>query len=351
VGLEAQYATPMPCLALLAVVLAAAVACDRVVERQITRGLQRVRVELLESPDLHVVLCGTGSPLPDADRAGPCTAIVAGGALYLVDAGPGSWEVVDLAGLPTGRLAGVFLTHFHSDHIGDLGEAIVQSWIAGRPRPLDVFGPPGTAGVVEGFRRAYAADTDYRVAHHGDDALPRAAAGAAARETTLAAEPTASAIVLDRDGLRVTMFRVDHAPVEPAVGYRFEWRGRTVVVSGDTRRSASVLAHARGADILVHEALQPALILRVPPVARRLGLERVAKLAEDIPGYHTAPAEAAALARDAGVPHLVLTHLVPGPANFVARRAFLDGVRAAYDGEVTLGADGDEFRLAPRGAS
>jgi ribonuclease Z len=343
-----QYAAPMRCLVLLAAVLAALPACDRAVDRQIAGGLTRVRGELVESPDLHVVLCGTGSPLADADRAGPCTAIVAGGALYLVDVGPGSWEVVDLAGLPTGRLAGVFLTHFHSDHIGDLGEATVQSWIAGRSKPLDVFGPPGTAQVVDGFRRAYAADAYYRVLHHGDDALPRAAAGTVANETTLAAGPTESATVLDRDGLRVTMFRVDHAPVEPAVGYRFDWRGRAVVVSGDTRKSASVLTQARGADLLIHEALAAALVGRVPPIARRLGFERLAKLAGDIPSYHTTPAEAATIAEEAGVPHLVLTHLVPGPPNVIARRMFLEGVAEGYSGDVTLGADGDEFRLTAR---
>jgi ribonuclease Z len=335
-------------LALLAAVLPALAACDRAVDRQIAQGVQRVRGELLESPDLHVVLCGTGSPLADADRAGACTAIVVGGALYLVDAGPGSWEVVDLAGLPTSRLAGVFLTHFHSDHIGDLGEATVQSWIAGRPKPLDVFGPPGTIDVVDGFARAYAADTRYRVAHHGDEAMPRAAAGALARETTLDTGPTASAVVFERDGLRVTMFRVDHEPVDPAVGYRFDWRGRAVVVSGDTRKSARVLAQARGADLLIHEALQPALVGRVPPIARRMGLERLAKLASDIPTYHTTPVEAAAIAEEAGVPHLVLTHLVPGPPNVLARRMFLEGVSEAYSGEVTLGVDGDEFRLTAR---
>ena len=343
-----HYATPMRRLLPLLAACALLAACDRIVDRQIERGLTRVRADLATSPDLHVFLCGTGSPLPDPDRAGPCTAVVAGGALYLVDVGPGSWEVVDLTGLPTSKLAGVFLTHFHSDHIGDLGETIVQSWIAGRARTLDVYGPPGTGEVVEGFGRAYAADARYRVAHHGEAAMPHAAAGAVTNETALGPEPTADAVVFDHDGLRVTMFRVDHAPVDPAVGYRFDWHGRSVVVSGDTKKSAGVLAHARGADLLVHEALAPALLARVPAVARRLGMDRLAKLAGDIPAYHTTPVEAAALAREAGVPHLVLTHLVPGPPNALARRLFLTGVAEAYPGEVTLGRDGAEFRLAAR---
>ncbi len=339
---------------ILVVTLACVVAvlvtgCDWLVDRQIERGLRHTRTDLLAAPDLHVVLCGTGSPLPDPRRASACTAIVAGGELLLVDAGPGSWEVVDGAGLPGAALSGVLLTHFHSDHIGDLGEAITQSWIAGRSRPLDVYGPPGTARVVDGFAEAYAADVGYRVAHHGEAAMPRAAAGAVAHEVTLGPEPDASATVFDRNGLRVTMFRVDHAPVEPAVGYRFDYKGRSVVVSGDTRKSASVAEHARGADLLVHEALQRDLIGRVPPVATRLGNSRLAKMAGDILTYHTTPVEAAEVARDAGVGHLVLTHLVPGPSNFLTRRMFLRGVADTYHGEVTLGEDGDEFVLAPKG--
>ena len=325
-----------------------AAGCDSLVDRQVARTLSRARTDLLRSPDLHVVLCGTGSPLADASRAAACTAIVAGGELILVDVGPGSWEVVDLVNLPAAALSAVLLTHFHSDHIGDLGEATTQSWIAGRPRPLDVYGPPGTARVVQGFQEAYAADVGYRVAHHGDATLPRAAAGAVAHEVALGAEPTADATVFERGGLRVTMFRVDHAPIDPAVGYRFDYGGRSVVLSGDTRKSASVLEHARGADILIHEALQPDMVLRVPRVAEGLGLTRVAKLAGDIVNYHTSPVEAAEVARDAGVSRLVLTHLVPAPGNVLTRRLFLRGVGDVYTGEVTLGEDGAEFRLPPK---
>jgi len=337
---------PVPLFVLVAA-LAAAPGCERLVERQIEHNLQRVDASVLESPDLQVVLCGTGSPLPDAARAASCTAVIAGGHFVLVDAGPGSWEVLDLANLPIGRVDAVLLTHFHSDHIGDLGEATTQSWIAGRAAPLEVFGPPGTARVVAGFAEAYAADVGYRVAHHGEQAMPRAAAGAVARELPMPAGAAATP-VFERDGLRVTMFVVDHEPVKPAVGYRFDFAGRSVVVSGDTRKSANLAANARGADLLVHEALHPGMVGRAAEAARRLGLERVAKLAGDIPGYHASPAEAAEVAREAGVAHLVLTHLVPAPPNALARRMFLAGVADAYDGEVTLGEDGMRFSLPPR---
>lgn len=334
-------------LALLAAAVALAPGCERLIERQVERSLQRVDESVLAAPDLQVVLCGTGSPLPDPDRAAACTAVIAGGHFVLVDAGPGSWEVLDLANLPIARVEAVLLTHLHSDHIGDLGEAMTQGWIAGREAPLEVFGPPGTARVVAGFVEAYAADVEARIAHHGERWMPRAAAGAVARELPVPAGAEATP-VFERDGLRITMFAVDHEPVEPAVGYRFDFAGRSVVVSGDTRKHPNVVAHARGADLLVHEALHPGLVGRANAVARRMGRERLAKLAGDIPDYHTTPVEAAEVAREAGVAHLVLTHLVPAPPNALARRLFLAGVADAYDGEVTLGEDGMRFSLPPR---
>ncbi|HZR82675.1 MAG TPA: MBL fold metallo-hydrolase [Candidatus Binatia bacterium] len=324
-----------------------AAGCDRIVDRQIERNLSRTDTALLESPDMTVVLCGTGSPLPDRERAGACTAIVAGGQVFLVDVGPGSWETLDLADVPTSAVGAVFLTHFHSDHLGDLGEAITQSWIAGRREPLDVYGPDGVAAVVDGFQAAYAADARYRVAHHGESTLPAAGARAVAHAIALPDDPLGAVPVVDRAGVRVSAFRVDHQPVEPAVGYRFDYRGRSVVVSGDTRKSASLAKNAAGADLLVHEALQRDAIARVVAVAQRTGRTRLAKLAGDIPGYHTSPVEAAEVAREAGVKRLVLTHLVPGPNNFITRRMFLSGVSDAFPGDVVLGEDGMRFTLTP----
>jgi ribonuclease Z len=339
---------PRPVRRTLVLVLAAVTlsGCDRVADWIIARNLVRIDRAVLSSPDLTVVLCGTGSPLLDRDRAGACTAVVAGGELFLVDVGPGSAETV-LADLPMDALSTILLTHFHSDHIGDLGEAVMQSWVAGRTRPLDVYGPVGTARVVAGFREAYAQDTSYRVAHHGEEYMPRAAAATVAHEVPLDDDPAASAVVLERGGLRVTMFRVDHRPVEPAVGYRFDYHGRSVVVSGDTRKSASLVQHAKDADLLVHEVLQPELIERAVAVARKLGRARLAKLGTDTISYHTSPREVAEVARGAGVRHLVLTHLVPPPANFLIRRMFTRGMAEVYAGEITVGEDGMRFALAP----
>jgi ribonuclease Z len=334
----------------LALLLVALAGCDRVeawlVERAAARALTGDRDDLLEDGDLHVVLCGTGSPLADAERAGPCTAILGAGHFVLVDAGPGSQRTVDLLGLPRARLEAVLVTHLHSDHVGELGEARLQGWVAGRSTPLVVYGPPGVDEVVAGFERAYAADTRYRIAHHGEEAMPPEAARALARVIEPPG-PGEAALVFEADGLRILAFAVDHAPVEPAYGYRIELGGRAVVLSGDTRKSANLVRHARGADLLVHESLGARLIEPVTGYAERHGLARWAKLSADVVDYHTTPVEAAEVAREAGVRVLALTHVVPPLPNAFARRAFLRGVAEAWDGEVVLGADGLHFTLAP----
>ncbi len=336
--------------ALLVLCALALAACDtiesRLIERAASRALGGDRTDLLDDGNLHVVLCGTGSPLADARRAGPCTAVLAGGHFVLVDAGPGSQRQVGLLHLPRARLEALLLTHFHSDHIGELGESVLQSWVAGRTAALTVYGPPGVEQVVDGFRQAYALDMQYRIAHHGPDAMPPDAGRALAR-TVFLPGPDDTAVVFEADGLRVTAFAVDHTPVHPAYGYRFDYRGRSVVVSGDTQKSPNLVRHAASADILLHEALANRLIDPVSRYAAAHGLARWAKLTADVGTYHTTPVQAAEEAKAAGVRMLVLTHIVPPLVNFVARRLFLGGTAAAWDGKIVLGEDGMHFALAP----
>jgi ribonuclease Z len=306
-------------------------------EGVVRRGMQTSALDEL-GDGLHVALCGSGSPLPDPDRAGPCAAVVAGGKLYLVDVGAGASRRLAQMRLPQGRVEAVFLTHFHSDHIDGLGELMLQRWVnSGRRQPLPVFGPPGVEEVVAGFGRAYAQDARYRVAHHGEAVVPAGGAGGTAQPFELAGERRA---VLERAGLVVSAFPVDHQPVDPAVGYRFDFAGRSLVLSGDTRRAASVAAAAEGADVLVHEALAPQLVAVLNQGARAAGRANLEKITADIVDYHTTPVEAAEIAREAGVRHLLLTHIVPPLPLAPLEEVFLRGVAEAWSGPVTLGRDG-----------
>jgi ribonuclease Z len=343
--------TPSPRLALCLLFTAAlaGAGCERIEDRLVDAAATRAATapdhsEWLSDGALHVVLCGTGSPLPSAERAGPCTAVIAGGHFLLIDAGPGANSRMGLLRLPRQAIDAVLLTHFHSDHIAELGETAMQSWALGRSAPLHVYGPPGVEQVVEGFERAYAQDTSYRIAHHGVEWMPPDARPLLAQP--VAVPPNGSALALDLGELRVQAFAVNHAPVSPAYGYRIDFAGRSVVVSGDTAPSPELEAQAKGVDLLVHEALAAHVIAAAERASAAAGLARRARIAHDIPGYHTTPAQAAELAGRAGVRVVVLSHLVPPPDNRLLRRLFLRGADAG-SAELVLGEDGMHFSLPP----
>jgi ribonuclease Z len=299
-----------------------------------------------ELPDgLHVVLCGAGSPLPDPNRSGPCVAVVAGGSLYVVDAGSGASRMLARLRLPQARVEAVFLTHFHSDHIDGLGELMLQRWAGGaKQSPTPVYGPLGVGRVVEGFDRAYAQDVTYRVAHHGEEVVPRSGAGGRARPFGPPVDGEGR-VVFESDDLRITAFRVEHQPVEPAVGYRFDHAGRSVVVSGDTRKSANVAKFAEGVDLLVHEALSTRLVALIGNAAAEAGRENIAKITRDIVDYHTTPVEAAEIARDAKAGALLYYHIVPPLPLAPLEDVFLEGVDEVYHGPHFVGRDGTLLSL------
>jgi len=301
-------------------------------------------------PDgLHVALCGAGSPFPDAQRAGPCTVVVAGKRLFVFDAGSGSARNIGRLGFVLGHVEAVFLTHFHSDHIDGLGELMLQRWVTtSNTAPVPVYGPAGVDQVVLGLRQAYAQDQHYRVAHHGDATVPASGFGGVARPFALALQvPT---VVLKEGDLEITAFQVDHAPIHPAVGYRIRYKGRSVVLSGDTRKSAIVQREARGVDLLVHEALSEELMAVLERSAASVGRPRLKKIFNDILNYHTTPEQAAEVARDAGVRFLLLNHIVPALPVPGMEAAFLGKAPDIYDGPIRVGMDGDFISL-PAGST
>jgi ribonuclease Z len=313
---------------------------ERVVTQTIDGGL------LTDLPDgLHVVLCGAGSPLPDPQRSGPCVAVIAGGHLYIVDSGSGSSRTLGVMRIPQGRIDAILLTHFHSDHIDGLGEMMLQRWAGGSAdTPTPVYGPLGVEEVVDGFNRAYRQDATYRVAHHGPQVVPSGGAGGEARPFPLPGHGEGR-IVLENDGVEITAFLVDHRPVEPAVGYRFDYKGRSVVISGDTVKSANLQRFAAGADLLVHEALARQLVEVMSRAARRAERTNIEKITTDILDYHASPVEAAEIARDAKVGMLLYYHIVPPLPFLPLREVFLEGVAEVYDGPVIIGSDGTFVRL------
>ncbi|MEZ5937459.1 MAG: MBL fold metallo-hydrolase [Hyphomonadaceae bacterium] len=269
--------------------------------------------EVFDGQALRVILCGTSSPLPDPNRAKSCTMIVAGDKAYVVDTGSESWEQLARMQVPGARIAAIFLTHYHSDHIGDLGEFRMQTMVAGRTQPLPVYGPPGVKAVVGGFNQAYAKDAEHRLAHHGPEVIDLPDAGMEPHEfgTAFNGDHTGQEVIFDDGELKVTAFEVDHDPVVPAVGYRFDWKGRSVVLSGDTGLVDNLTGNASGADVLVAESLADNLIGLGARQAIAQGNPRIAKILADIPDYHMTPVQAATVANQAGVKLLVYSHHTP----------------------------------------
>ncbi len=254
---------------------------------------------------------------------------MAGQHIFIVDVGPGPANTRSVWHFPFDRIDAILLTHFHSDHIGDLREFRILSWIAGRSVPLSVYGPSCVEDIVAGANPLIAADDRYRsIKHHLDtwaarlEARPFGLADPDQRSTHMA-----SIVIYDADGLRITAFQVIHEPVYPAVGYRFDYNGRSVVISGDTAMSPDLVRMARGADLLIQEARSEVEAKALVYALSRSGDAQLARVMGETANYHITPEEAAREANEAGVRMLVFNHMGPmaysQPADFRAW-GFLD---------------------------
>ncbi|KHO23864.1 ribonuclease Z [Mycolicibacterium setense] len=245
---------------------------------------------------IEVTLLGTGSPIPDPDRAGPSTLARAGDHTFLIDCGRGVLQRLAAVGSGANQLSALLLTHLHSDHIADLGDVIITRWVssfAPEPAPLPIIGPPGTADVVDAMLRAFGHDIGYRIARHADLPGP----------PRVEVHEYTDAVVWDRGGVQIRVGPTDHRPVTPTIAFRIEHGGASVVAAGDTVPCPGLDALAAGAGALIHTAIRKDLIAMLPQQRIR-----------DICGYHSSVQEAAATATRAGVGILILTHYVPAIA-------------------------------------
>ncbi|MHA2401136.1 MAG: MBL fold metallo-hydrolase [Promethearchaeota archaeon] len=303
--------------------------------------------KILNDGKLHIFLLGSGGPMNNNIRVSSSIAVIAGGEFILIDVGPGSYRNVDIMRLPVANLSAIFLTHFHSDHIGDLGEANMMSWANGREKPLEIFGPKGVEKVVNGFIMAYELDTGYRIAHHGEDiVLPEASTPII--NTVEIKIPNERELIFDRNHLKVYAFEVDHSPVKPAFGYRIEYKGNIVVITGDTVKTENLVKHSRYADLLFCEAISYEMLNNIIDGVKRLQMTRFVKILTDIQNYHMEPSIAAELAKEANVKKLIITHITPPLTNEIAEKNYIKSVEDIYDGEVILGKDCIKFKLVPK---
>jgi ribonuclease Z len=292
---------------------------------------------------IKITLCGTSSPIAAPGRAQACVAVETPQHLYIVDAGSGSAATANLAGLPTEKLRGILLTHFHSDHISDIGDFNLNSWVAGRPAPLQIIGPTGVERVVEGLNIMYELDRGYRVAHHGAELLDPSLG-------VLEHRIIDEGLIVDVDGLQITAFEVSHPPIEPAFGYRFDFGERSVVISGDSLVTDKIIEISDGADVVLHDAMALQLVERTENISRNSGNDRLAAVLHDIQDYHATTTDLQRLVEEADIGKLALYHLVPAPRNAMALTAFSrdvpEGAIITEDGMViSLPAGSEEIEI------
>lgn len=315
---------------------------ERGFTRMVTANVGVDRTADLED-GLHVYMCGAGSPLADPKRSGPCIAVLAGKKAFVFDAGTNGSQNLGPMGFPTGRVEEIFLTHLHSDHIDGLGQMLLGTWInSGRTAPTKVSGPIGTSQIVEGFNMAYQIDSTYRTAHHGTKVANPASFGATAREIDLASGPQ---VVYEKDGVRITAFNVSHAPVHAAFGYRIDYKGRSVAISGDTKYDPNIAIASKDVDVLFHEALNMEMVKTMQAAAKANGAKGLEKILFDIQDYHTSPVDAAKTAKQAGASDLVLYHIVPMLPSDALIPIFVRGASDKFEGKITVSEDGTIVRL------
>jgi len=275
--------------------------------------------EAAQGQQIRVTLLGTGCPPPVMNRFGPSTLVEAGDQKFLFDAGRGALQRLTELAVRWQDVQGVFLTHLHSDHVVGFPDLWLTGWliVPGRNVPLQVWGPRGTTTMMSYLRQAYAYDVRIRI--QNDGASP---AGVA-----LIVKDISEGVAYEKGGVKVTAFEVDHAPVKPAFGYRIDYAGHSVVLSGDTRVSDNLIRHAQGVDVLVHEVFVPATLERagVPPAR-----------AKRIVDYHTTPEQAGEVFARVKPKLAVYSHICMPTAT---EEDLLPATRMSYAGPLALGED------------
>jgi ribonuclease Z len=277
----------------------------------------------VNTPAIKVTLLGTGTPQPIMERFGSSILVQAGSETLLFDAGRGCLQRLRQINMSYDKINALFLTHLHSDHIVGLPDLWLTGWLVSRRiTPLNVFGPTGTGEMLNNLRKAFAFDIRMRVE---DD--KRSEDGS----KFLVAE-VQQGVIYEKNGVKVTAFEVDHFPIVPAFGYRIEYNGHSVVLSGDTRYSENVIKFAKGAELLIHEvAIAPDSLSKSDPQYNILM-------------HHTTPEQAAKVFNAVHPKLAAYSHIVKIKGR--TEEDIMKKTKANYSGEVVMGEDLMSFSIS-----
>jgi ribonuclease Z len=281
----------------------------------------------LSAQTIRVTLLGTGTPQPSIERFGAATLIEAGGNYFLFDCGRGATQRLWQQKILIGKINKLFLTHLHSDHIVGIPDlwllGLMPAVFGNRKQPFEVWGPEGTAEMMEGLKKAYQWDIKTRIAEYPD----------ADSGTIVKAQNVTEGIVYNKEGVRITAFWVNHSDIiDSALGYRLDYKDRSVLISGDTRYSENLVKYAKGVDVLIHEV-----------IAVREEVLATSVLARKIVNFHTTPEEAGKIFSLAKPQLAVYTHVAIPPIDpsrpLLTADDIISRTRKSYTGKVLVGED------------
>ena len=268
--------------------------------------------------DFKITLLGTGAPRPVMSRFGPSILVEAGKEKLVFDCGRGAAQRLYQLNIPFTEITGLFLTHLHSDHTVGIPDLWLTGWVMGRDTPLSVWGPKGTKAMMKHLQEAYAFDIHIR--RDVDTKLPGAGAEVIAKDIE-------EGVVYERGGVKVTAFLVDHGEIKPAFGYRVDYGGHSVTMSGDTRPSENLVRFAQGTDVLIHEVIDV-------PAYGDLSKSDTSEQAKKIIGHHTTAEQAGTIFARVKPRLAVYSHIVPPDVPDVVPHT-----RKTYDGPLEVGED------------
>jgi len=279
-----------------------------------------------ERKGTRLILLGTkGGPRVGGSRNNPSTLLLINGVPYVIDCGAGTSRQLIAAGVPLNRLRYLFFTHLHSDHMLEYGPAVYNSWATGLRTRVDAYGPPPLKSATQAFWEYVKFDVDTRIE---DEGRPDP------RPLLVVNEIDAPGTVMQNEDVKVTSAAVVHPPIKHAYGFRFDSKDRSIVISGDTNYAPELVTLAKGADVLVHEALY------LPRLDKLLGqIPNAATLRKHLVDSHTVPEDVGRVAARAQVKTVVLSHLVPGDDPDITDDMWSEGVRKHFKGPVIVGKD------------
>lgn len=280
-----------------------------------------------QAQNFKVTLLGTGYPQPRMDRFGPSTLVEAGSEKFLFDCGRGAAQRLAQINVSFADVSALFLTHLHSDHTVGIPDLWLTGWVQGRKVPFRVWGPTGTQQMMSHLERAY--EFDIHIRRDVDEKLP-------AQGVVVVAKDIDQGVVYQSREVKITAFIVDHGPVKPALGYRIDYAGHSVVLSGDTRFSENLIRFSEGTDVLVHEVIDADAFRTQNP---SFSPERV----RIVVAHHTTPEQAGTVFARVKPKLAVYSHVVPGDTP-----SLIPLTRKTYSGPLEVGEDLMSFEIGEK---